>query len=195
FTLDGELTGFDVEMGAALAEAMGLEVNPLNMDFNGLIPALQGGRIDFINSAMYINDERAQQVDFVPYMLVGNEIVVATGNPAGIGGREDLCGMTVAVTLGAIEEIYAREDAARCEAAGEETVEVMTLPTAQDSVLAVRQGRADAFGRVGKNGHNRIADGFDNRPVVIPNNPLQKGKLLPHQGIRSRISPAIIHRR
>ncbi|MGF1525526.1 MAG: transporter substrate-binding domain-containing protein, partial [Candidatus Competibacterales bacterium] len=42
---DGELTGFDIEMGALLAEKMGLEPQPMNMEFNGLIPALQGGRM------------------------------------------------------------------------------------------------------------------------------------------------------
>lgn len=145
FMQDGELAGFDIEFGAAIAAKLGLEVNPLNMEFAGLIPALQGGRIDIINSAMYINEERAEQVDFVPYLLVGNEIVVPFGNPAGIASRDDLCGMTVAVTLGGIQETYARQDATRCEEAGQETVTVLTLPTAQDSALSVRQGRADAF--------------------------------------------------
>lgn len=145
YSEDGKLTGFDIEFGAHMAEVMGLEVNPLNMEFKGLIPALQGGRIDIINSAMYIKPERAEQVDFVPYMRVGNEIVVAKGNPKGISSRDDLCGMSVAVTLGGIQESYAREDAAKCEAAGKETVNVMTFPTAQDSALTVRQGRADAF--------------------------------------------------
>ena len=145
YTVDGELTGFDIEFGLRLAEAMGLEVNPQNMEFNGLIPALQGGRLDIINSAMYINEERAEQVDFIPYMLVGNEIVVAKGNPSNIGSRDDLCGLTIAVTLGGIQERYAREDAERCAEAGEAEITVMTLPTAQDSALSVRQGRADAF--------------------------------------------------
>ncbi|MEM8552244.1 MAG: ABC transporter substrate-binding protein [Pseudomonadota bacterium] len=141
----GELKGFDVEFGAHMAELMGLEPNPMTMDFNGLIPALQAGRMDLINSAMYIRPERAEQVDFVPYMKIGNEIVVRKGNPEGITSREDLCGLSVAVTLGGIQETYAREDSTACEARGEEPVNVMTFPTAQDSALAVRNGRADAF--------------------------------------------------
>lgn len=145
YSEDGKLVGYDIELGAHMAELMGLAVNPLNMEFKGLIPALQGGRIDIINSAMYIKPERAEQVDFIPYMKVGNEIVVAKGNPKGIQSRDDLCGLSVAVTLGGIQESYAREDAAKCEAAGKETVTVMTFPTAQDSALTVRQGRADAF--------------------------------------------------
>lgn len=145
YSEDGKLVGFDIEIGAHMAEVMGLEVDPLNMEFKGLIPALNGGRIDLINSAMYIKPERAEQVDFIPYMRVGNEIVVSKGNPKGISSRDDLCGMTVAVTLGGIQESYAREDAAKCEAGGMETVTVLTFPTAQDSALTVRQGRADAF--------------------------------------------------
>jgi polar amino acid transport system substrate-binding protein len=145
YTEDGKLTGFDIEFGAHMAEIMGLEVSPLNLDFKGMIPALQGGRIDIINSAMYIKPERAEQVDFIPYMRVGNEIIVPKGNPKSISSRDDLCGMNVAVTLGGIQESYAREDSAKCEAAGKSPVNVMTLPTAQDSALTVRQGRADAF--------------------------------------------------
>jgi polar amino acid transport system substrate-binding protein len=142
---NGKLTGLDIELGAEIAKAMGLEPAPLNIEFKGLIPALQGSRIDAINSAMYINPERSQQVDFVPYMRIGNEILVPKGNPRKITGRRDLCGLRVAVTLGGIQETYARQDDAACKGAGKAGVEVLTFPTHQDSVLATRQGRADAF--------------------------------------------------
>jgi Binding-protein-dependent transport system inner membrane component/Bacterial extracellular solute-binding proteins, family 3 len=39
---------------------MGLQPAMLDMDFNGLIPALQDKRIDIINSAMYINAVRRE---------------------------------------------------------------------------------------------------------------------------------------
>ena len=65
---DGKLVGFDIEMLEALAKKMGLGVEIMNMEFKGLIPALQSKRIDIINSAMYIRPEREEQVDFVPYL-------------------------------------------------------------------------------------------------------------------------------
>lgn len=105
FQENGQNTGFDIEFGAAVAKKTGLEPSPLNMNFDGLIPALQGRRIDVINSAMHINPKRAAQVDFAPYMRIGNEVVVRAGNPLGITGRDGLCGHKVAVTLGGIEEI------------------------------------------------------------------------------------------
>ncbi len=143
YSVDGKLTGFDIEFGAAVAAKMGLAPNATNMDFAGLIPALLGKRIDIINSGMYINAKRSEQVDFVPYMKIGNNIVVKKGNPLKIHTRADLCGHRVAVTLGGIEETYANEDKAACIKAGK-TLEIVTLPTAQDSALALRQGRAEA---------------------------------------------------
>lgn len=142
---DGKLTGFDIDLIEGISEKLGIETSAMNMEFKGLIPALQGGRLDIINSAMYINPTRAEQVDFVPYLKIGNNVLVQAGNPKGITGRDDtICGMTIAVTLGGISESQARADNDRCTAAGLGEVKVLTLPTAQDSALSLSQGRADA---------------------------------------------------
>ena len=102
---EGEkLVGLDMDLAEELGRRLQLEPVAMNMEFQGLIPALLGGRIDIVNSAMYINPERSAQVDFVPYLRLGNELVVEKGNPKGITGRdEDLCGKVVAVTLGNIQ--------------------------------------------------------------------------------------------
>lgn len=150
----GKMIGFDIDLIEALGKKLGAQPKAMNMDFKGLIPALQGGRIDIINSAMYMNPTRAEQVDFIPYLKIGNMVLVQAGNPAKITGRDNsLCGKTVATTLGAIEETYAREDDKRCQAAGLPAVKVVTLPTGQDSYLSLRQGRADAV--------------FDSTPGVV----------------------------
>jgi polar amino acid transport system substrate-binding protein len=145
YQVDGEYRGFDVELGAALAALMGLEPEIVDMQFDGLIPALQGKRIDIINSAMYIKAEREEQVDFIPYMIIGEAIVVPKGNTHGIATMDDLSGLTVAVTVGAIEEIFANEANAKLKEAGQPEMTVLTLPTANDAVLATTQGRADAY--------------------------------------------------
>lgn len=145
YVLDGKLTGFDIDFIKALSERLKVEPSAMNMEFKGLIPALQGGRIDIINSAMYINPTRSEQVDFVPYLKIGNNVMIQAGNPKGITGRDDtICGKTVAVTLGGISESQARADNDRCTKAGHGAVTVLTLPTAQDSALSLSQGRADA---------------------------------------------------
>jgi polar amino acid transport system substrate-binding protein len=146
FQKDGKLAGFDIDLIDALGKKLGATPKAMNMEFKGLIPALQGGRIDIINSAMYMNPARAEQVDFVPYLKIGNMVMVQAGNPAKITGRDDtLCGKTIAVTLGGIQESQARADDKRCQGKGLAPVKVLTLPTAQDSALTLRQGRADAY--------------------------------------------------
>jgi polar amino acid transport system substrate-binding protein len=142
---DGKVVGFDIELMDGIAKSLGLGVEIVNMEFKGLIPALQSNRLDVINSAMYIRPEREEQVDFVPYLTVGNEIVVQAKNPKGIKSRDDMCGTKIAVTLGGFQEKLAREDDATCKRLGKRGVEVMTFPTAQDAALALKTGRADAI--------------------------------------------------
>lgn len=133
-------------MMEALADYMGLEVDVLDIDFDGLIPALHGGRIDIINSAMYIRPEREEQVDFVRYLLIGEAIVVPSGNPKGIAELpQDLSGLDVGVTRGAVGERYMEEFNGQLEDLGLPPMNIMTFPTNQDALLAVHSGRADAF--------------------------------------------------
>lgn len=143
---NNQATGFDVEMGSDLAKIMGLTPKPLNITFDGLIPALQGKRVDVINSAMYITPERSKQVDFVPYMQVGEALLVPKGNKLGIDSVPNgLSGRTVAVTQGAIGQTYMTNYNKELKAAGKAEMKILALPTNQDALLAVKSGRADAF--------------------------------------------------
>lgn len=145
-TETGGLTGFDIEMIEALAGYMGLEAEALDISFDGLVPALNGGRIDIINSAMYIKPEREEQVDFVRYMLIGEAIVAPSGNLENISKvPEDLSGLDVAVTRGAIGERYMLDFNEQLEEMDMEPMNIMTFPTNQDALLAVLSGRANAF--------------------------------------------------
>ena len=146
-TADGSYTGFDIELGEALAEKMGLEVEIMEMNFDGLISALQGGRCDIINSAMYIKPEREEQVDFIRYMYIGDTILVrsGTGDELGISGPEDLSGKLCAVTAGAVEEMTCNELNEQFKAEGKDFIELLALPTGNDAVLALKNGQADCM--------------------------------------------------
>ncbi|MBL7237103.1 MAG: ABC transporter permease subunit [Komagataeibacter hansenii] len=145
FVRDGQVTGFDIDLAAAMAARLHLRPVTVNMQFDGLIPALQGGRVDFINSAMYISPERARAVDFVPYLQVANVVMVSAARPGGITGNDlSLCGRQVAVTLGGIEDDNARDASARCRAAGRPALDVLSFPTGQDTAMNLRAGRVDA---------------------------------------------------
>ncbi|MFJ2513105.1 ABC transporter substrate-binding protein [Streptomyces griseoviridis] len=142
----GDLEGFDIDMIDSLASSMGLRTKALDTDFDGLIPALAGRRTDVVNSAMYITDKRAAQVDFVPYLVIGETLLTPRGNPKKISRvPEDLAGRTVAVTRGAIGETYMEDYNKELKRKGLASMKIMSLPSNQDAMLAVRSGRADAF--------------------------------------------------
>ena len=59
---------------------MGYKAEIQNINFDGLIPALEAGNLDVIISGMTINDERKKKVDFSdPYYKSGLSIIVAAG--------------------------------------------------------------------------------------------------------------------
>ncbi|MEB3264679.1 MAG: ABC transporter permease subunit [Synechococcus sp.] len=96
----GELQGFDIDLIRAIGKTTGHTVDFVSLPFDGLIPALQGGSLDMVISAMTITAERAQAVDFSrPYFLAGLGILVKENNSS-IHSLEDLEGRTIAVQIG-----------------------------------------------------------------------------------------------
>lgn len=95
--------GLDVDIANAIADAIGVEVEFLNLGFDPLIPSLKGGEIDIIMSSMTITEERQQEIDFIAYFTAGTGILVQSGNPEDIGSLEDLCGLIAAVQVGTIQ--------------------------------------------------------------------------------------------
>ena len=142
---DDKAAGFDVDMVAAIAKQMKLESNIEAIAFTGLIPALEGKRIDLIVSGMYINPQRTQVIDMIPYVYVGNQIVVRAGNPKHIDGKPSLCGLNVAAPVGTVFETSAKQVSADCKAAGKPEIDLLSLTGTVNCALALTQGRADAI--------------------------------------------------
>ena len=64
-------------------------------------PFIQQDKVDFVVATYTINDKRKEVVDFAgPYYEAGQDIMVAKGNPEGIGGPDDLAGKKVCSVTG-----------------------------------------------------------------------------------------------
>ncbi|WP_099826229.1 transporter substrate-binding domain-containing protein [Oceaniglobus indicus] len=77
--LNGELVGFEIDVGRALAEDMGVDVEFVPTSWDGVIPALVAGNFDVIISGMSITAERNLTVNFTnPYAYSGLTILANT---------------------------------------------------------------------------------------------------------------------
>lgn len=97
FEEDGKLTGFDIEIGNAIAEKLGLEANPVTNPFETILQGLVGKKYDAIIGSMAYTKKRAEQANFTkPYYYSGGMIFVAEGNDE-IKTPEDLDGLKIGV--------------------------------------------------------------------------------------------------
>ncbi|HTR15524.1 MAG TPA: lysine/arginine/ornithine ABC transporter substrate-binding protein [Acetobacteraceae bacterium] len=105
----GQLKGFEIELGNALCARAKLQCEYVNMDFDGLIPALGAHKIDAALSQMSITPERAKSVLFTsPVTSVEGRFIA----PKGSGLSDDpatLKGKTIGVQSGTTHETYANQ--------------------------------------------------------------------------------------
>jgi glutamate transport system substrate-binding protein len=102
--LEGKPEGFDVEIAKLIAGEMGIAADKIQ--FIEAVsanrePFIQQDKVDFVVATYTINDKRKEVVDFAgPYYEAGQDIMVAKGNPEGIGGPDDLAGKKVCSVTG-----------------------------------------------------------------------------------------------
>lgn len=96
---DGEVVGFDVDVGAEIAKRLGVELDYVTSDWDGLIEGLRSSRYDGILGSMAITDERLKVVDFtIPYYFSGAQLFVS--KDSNITDVREIQGKVVAVATG-----------------------------------------------------------------------------------------------
>jgi polar amino acid transport system substrate-binding protein len=135
--------GFDVDAAREAAATMGLQITIRNVPFDALIPDLAAGRCDIVWSALFISDERLEVADAVPYMMTGDGVLVAVGNPAGLHSLEDLCGKTIAIQTGGVVENASAAASQACTDAGQPAIDIQGYERTADVFQQIALGRVD----------------------------------------------------
>ena len=107
--VDGEdkIVGFDDFLVQEIAKDMGVKVEYEDMDFDGLLGALQADKVDIVLAGMTPDEKRKKRVDFSDiYYTNSNVCIVAKGKEDTIKKSEDLKGLKVGVQKGTTQADY-----------------------------------------------------------------------------------------
>lgn len=129
------ITGYDIEVGRAVAERLGLEPTFQDTSFDTIFRDLSQGKFDFVLAATTITPEREQKVDFSdPYYAADQALVVTPGSD--IRTVEDLADATVGAQDGTTGEEYANDET--------DASDVRGFPEGPDAIQALKAGQVDA---------------------------------------------------
>ncbi len=134
----GQVVGFDKDIGDALCAKMKVECDVVTSDWDGIIPALNAKKFDFIVSSLSITDERKQAVDFTDRYYSNKLQFIAPKNVDFKTDKASLKGKVIGTqraTLSAtwLEDTYGGD------------VEVKLYDTQENAYLDLTSGRVDAL--------------------------------------------------
>ena len=134
----GQVVGFDKDIGDALCAKMKVDCSVVTSDWDGIIPALNAKKFDFLVSSLSITDERKKSVDFTgKYYHTPAKLAMKAGTEIK-DPLVDLKGKKVGVQRASIYDRYATEVFAP---AG---VEVVRYSSQNEIFLDLTAGRLDA---------------------------------------------------
>jgi polar amino acid transport system substrate-binding protein len=136
---NGKRVGLEVELAEKMAEILGVKVEFVIVNWDGIIPALISGKFDMIFSGMTITPERALKVDFsIPYLTVGQTVLYNTrkfSNPPTYEQLKKMKNLRISVQLGTTGDFAARRLFPNAK--------VIALETMDEAAYQVASGRAD----------------------------------------------------
>ena len=147
YVRDGKVVGYDMELAALFCEYAGYGLEIVDMNFDGILPAVQTGKCDFAAAGISITPERAESVLFSEPNFSGGTVAVVlknTRDAAASGVRpeytefSDLSGKTVSMLTGAPFEELVKSKAP-------DVGEFTFFNSTPDMIQALKAQKTDAF--------------------------------------------------
>lgn len=129
-----ELTGFDVELGNAIAEKLGVTADFQETTWDAILSGVESGRFDIACNGVGYTDERAESYNFSDPYIYTKQVLMVRSDNEDITSFEDLKSKTTANSVGSTYATVA-------ESYGATVTNVDTLDQTLELLL---QGRIDA---------------------------------------------------
>jgi polar amino acid transport system substrate-binding protein len=132
-------SGFEVDIGDEMGKRMGVKVEWVQIPFDGLIAALNSGRIDLIHTGMFRLEKRALAVDFSEPLFRTGELLLVRADEARIKTLTDANNPAIKVgtELATVAEVLAHEQMGKSQ--------ILTYHDTQATSLALKTKQIDAW--------------------------------------------------
>ena len=135
----GQVVGFDVEIGNALCAKMKAECSIVTSDWDGIIPALNAKKFDFLISSMSITEERKQAVDFSdPYYSNKLQFIAPKAKTDFKTDKDSLKGKVIGAQRATLAGTWLEDNLG-------DAVEIKLYDTQENAYLDLTSGRVDAI--------------------------------------------------
>ena len=102
--LAANFVGCDMFLAEKIAEALGVQLEIVDMGFDGIIPAVQSGQVDLGIAAFTNTPERAEVIDFSDLYEVSEQYLVVAADKVDLyTTKESLAGLKVGAQKGTIQ--------------------------------------------------------------------------------------------
>ena len=135
--IDGRdtIVGFDIEIAKEIAKDLGVELEIKDMDFEGLLLALNAGKVDFVIAGMTPKPGREAEFSKIYYNALQG-IVVHADNKDAYETIDDLTGKRIGAQKGSIQEDLVKEEI--------KDLQLKALAKIPELVLEVKHKKIDA---------------------------------------------------
>lgn len=72
----GNIVGIDAEFAKAICDKLGYELKIEDMEFDGIVAAVQSGRADFGAAGMTVTEDRLQNIDFTDTYATARQVMI-----------------------------------------------------------------------------------------------------------------------
>ncbi len=143
FRKGNDIVGYDVDIAGYVADKLGVKLELVDTDWDGILPALNAGKFDAIFSSMSITKDRLAKVNYSNPYNSGAMGLLVYGD-SGIKSVNDMSGKKLGVGIGSnyIKSIEAYNS--KLQAQGLEPIEIPTYNSLTDVLTDLINKRIDA---------------------------------------------------
>ena len=145
FVEDGKIVGYGKDILDYIIADMGVELNQLDLPWQGILPGVLAGKFDFVATSVSIRAERAKKYAFTVPIAEGTNWVMKRSGDSSIMSPDDLSGKVVCTQLASGSEKATKEWEADMKSRGLKGYKELKLFTAHpEATLALANGTCDA---------------------------------------------------